>query len=100
MLTFFLVMIFILYFWVLPYVIGAVYFGIVVSRKMNEIEELELEKQRQYERQRNLLLSDVAHDLKTPMTTVAGYARALRMTRCLRSGGRSTWNIFTEKPCR
>ena len=40
-------MIFILYFWVLPYVIGAVYFGIVVSRKMNEIEELELEKQRQ-----------------------------------------------------
>ena len=77
MLTFFLVMIFILYFWVLPYVIGAVYFGIVVSRKMNEIEELELEKQRQYERQRNLLLSDVAHDLKTPMTTVAGYARAL-----------------------
>ena len=36
-----------------------------------------MEKQRQYERQRNLLLSDVAHDLKTPMTTVAGYAWAL-----------------------
>lgn len=30
-----------------------------------------------YERQRNLLLSDVAHDLKTPMTAVAGYAHAL-----------------------
>lgn len=75
--AFILTILLLIYFWVLPYFLAAVYFGIIVSKKMQEIEEREMEKQRQYERQKNLLLSDVAHDLKTPMTTVAGYARAL-----------------------
>ena len=30
-----------------------------------------------YEKKRNLMLSDIAHDLKTPITTITGYARAL-----------------------
>lgn len=75
--AFILTILLLIYFWLLPYFLAAIYFGVVVSKKMNEIEEHEIEKQKQYERQRNLLLSDVAHDLKTPMTTVAGYARAL-----------------------
>lgn len=75
--AFILTILLLIYFWVLPYFLAAVYFGVIVSKKMQEIEERELENQRRYERQRNLLLSDVAHDLKTPMTTVAGYARAL-----------------------
>ena len=76
-LTFFLMFMLMVYFWVLPYILSAVYFAVIVSKKMTEIEEREMEKQKHFERQRNLLLSDVAHDLKTPMTTVAGYARAL-----------------------
>ena len=30
-----------------------------------------------FEKKRNLLLSDITHDLKTPITTIAGYAQAL-----------------------
>ena len=45
-----------------------------------EVQRLEAEKEafrKEYERQRNLMLSDIAHDLRTPITTIAGYARAL-----------------------
>lgn len=71
------VFLFVAVLWLLPYVAAAVSFGITVSRKVGEIEEERRRQQENYERQRNLLLSDVAHDLKTPMTTVAGYAQAL-----------------------
>lgn len=64
-------------FWLLPYVLAAVSFGVTVSAKVAELTEEQRRQQEAYERQRNLLLSDVAHDLKTPMTTVAGYAQAL-----------------------
>ena len=63
--------------WLLPYILAAASFGAVVSRKVTELEEEQRQRQAAYERQRNLLLSDVAHDLKTPMTTVVGYAHAL-----------------------
>lgn len=63
--------------WLIPYVIAAFVFGIMVSKKAAELEEANRKKKEQYERQRNLLLSDVAHDLKTPITTVVGYAKAL-----------------------
>lgn len=63
--------------WLLPYVLAAVSFGTLVSRRVADLEAEERKKQEEYERQRNLLLSDVAHDLKTPMTAVAGYAHAL-----------------------
>ena len=63
--------------WLLPYLLGSLVFGILVSKKAAALEAEKIEQQRSYEKQRNLLLSDVAHDLKTPMTTVAGYASAL-----------------------
>ncbi len=46
----------------------------------SEVQRMEQEKeaiQRSYERQRNLMLSDIAHDLRTPITTISGYAKAL-----------------------
>lgn len=61
----------------LPYVFAAVVFGQMVSVQIQRIEEQERQQKAEYDRRRNLLLSDVAHDLKTPMTTVAGYAKAL-----------------------
>lgn len=61
----------------LPYVLAAFAFGQTVSVQIKRLEEQERQRKEEYDRRRNLLLSDVAHDLKTPMTTVAGYAKAL-----------------------
>lgn len=64
--------------WLLPYLLAAISFGILVSKKAAALEAEKLSLQQNYEQQRNLLLSDVAHDLKTPMTTIVGYTSALR----------------------
>ena len=61
----------------LPYIIGAVVFARITMREFSEVQK-EREKARQeFDRKRNLMLSDIAHDLRTPMTTVVGYAKAL-----------------------
>ena len=70
-----LIIIFII--WLAPYIIAAVLFGISTSEKISLIEKQRIQQQKQYEKQRNLLLSDIAHDLKTPITTIAGYSQAL-----------------------
>ena len=67
----------ILFIIVIPYAIGAVYFSRNVIVEVRKIEEEDLAKQREYEKSRNLMLSDIAHDLRTPITTVSGYAKAL-----------------------
>lgn len=66
-----------LFLWLLPYILASVSFAVTVSKKAAALELAAKEQQLAYERQRNLLLSDVAHDLRTPLTTVAGYALAL-----------------------
>lgn len=63
--------------WVLPYVLGARVYARIVTRKVNELEQKRIAKDKEYEQRRNLLLSDVAHDIKTPITTVAGFSKAL-----------------------
>ena len=63
--------------WLLPYILGAIAYSTIVTRKVNELERDRIAKEREYERQRNLLLSDVAHDIKTPITSVAGFSKAL-----------------------
>ncbi len=62
---------------VLPYLAGAFYYCRLVTKKVNELIEEEKEQQRAYDRQRNLLLSDIAHDIKTPITTLCSYSKAL-----------------------
>lgn len=61
----------------IPYILAAIGFSKLVAKRVAELEQVEKEKREEYEKRRNLLLSDVAHDLKTPMTTVTGYASAL-----------------------
>jgi len=39
--------------------------------------EQNAKEKKEFEKRRNLLLSDIAHDLKTPITTISGYATAL-----------------------
>lgn len=61
----------------LPYFISAYWYYRAVSARMKELLAEEKARKDAYDRQRNLLLSDIAHDIKTPLTTVCGYARAL-----------------------
>ncbi len=61
----------------LPYLVGAFYYYRVVTKKVNELIEEEKEQQQEYDRRRNLLLSDIAHDIKTPITTLCSYSKAL-----------------------
>ena len=61
----------------IPYIVGGVYFASAVIKKVRIIEEEDRKKQKEYDKKRNLMLSDIAHDLRTPITTVSGYAKAL-----------------------
>lgn len=62
----------------LPYILGAICFSRITHRQMEQIWEEEKKQQQDYDRRRSLMLSDIAHDLKTPITTINGYAQALR----------------------
>ena len=61
----------------LPYLAAALVFSHMVEVHIRDLEDQDQKQREEYSKRRNLLLSDVAHDLKTPMTTVAGYAKAL-----------------------
>ena len=62
---------------VAPYVAGVTWFSASVVRRFKELEKQREEEQKEEERKRYLMISDIVHDLKTPMTTVSGYAQAL-----------------------
>ena len=62
---------------VIPIVLTAVWFSKIVAEEVEKNERQEEELREKYERARNLMLSDIAHDLRTPITTIAGYAKAL-----------------------
>ena len=62
---------------ILPYLAGALCYYRAVTGKVNELMEEEKERQLAYDRERNLLLSDIAHDIKTPITTLCSYSKAL-----------------------
>lgn len=61
----------------LPYLVSAYWYYRAVSGKVDELLLAEKAQKEAYDKQRNLLLSDIAHDIKTPITTICGYARAL-----------------------
>jgi signal transduction histidine kinase len=62
---------------VLPYLLGAFSFARITVREFRQIQREREDAQKEFDHRRNLMLSDIAHDLRTPMTTVAGYAKAL-----------------------
>lgn len=55
---------------------GFVYSRLVKQRLTSELQAAE-EERRQYYAQRNLMLSDMAHDLRTPVMGISSLARAL-----------------------
>ena len=66
-----------LFLFVIPIMITAVWFSRIVAEEVEKNERQEQEIRERYERARNLMLSDIAHDLRTPITTIGGYAKAL-----------------------
>ena len=66
-----------LFLYTVPIVVAAVWFAKIVTEEVERINQLEEDMRLQYERSRNLMLSDIAHDLRTPITTIAGYSKAL-----------------------
>lgn len=63
--------------YLLPYLAGILYYSSIVVKKMEEVRSEDRKQAETFEKRRNLLLSDITHDLKTPITTIAGYVQAL-----------------------
>lgn len=61
----------------LPLLAGALAFGLVVNRRVGEAQRRRDEERRETERQRNLVVADMAHDLRTPVTSIVGLSQAL-----------------------
>ena len=61
----------------LPFVLGAFVYARIVTLEFAKIQDVREAAKREFDRKRNLMLSDIAHDLRTPITTVSGYAKAL-----------------------
>ena len=66
-----------LFMYAVPIAGAAVWFSRIVMEEVQRIEKQEEEIRLKYEKARNLMLSDIAHDLRTPITTIAGYSKAL-----------------------
>ena len=62
----------------LPVVIGSIVFASGVERKMTKIQKEQEEKQMETIKKRNQMLSNVAHDLRTPITSIQGMSQALK----------------------
>lgn len=62
---------------VIPIMMTAVWFSQIIAEEVEKNDRQEEELRKQYEKARNLMLSDIAHDLRTPITTIGGYAKAL-----------------------
>lgn len=60
-----------------PYVGMCWWYCKSVSIKMSELREMDKARAAEETRKRNLLFSDIVHDVKTPITTIVGYSRAM-----------------------
>ena len=61
----------------LPYIVGGIIFSISVAKEIRRLDRERETERRKDEERRYLMISNIVHDLKTPMTTVYGYAKAL-----------------------
>ena len=60
-----------------PLIVAAIWFSKIIINEVRRVEKNKEALHKDYESKRNLMLSDIAHDLRTPITTIAGYAKAL-----------------------
>lgn len=62
---------------VTPYVVAGIVFALSAAKEIRKLEHEKDEERQAEEKRRYLMISNIVHDLKTPMTTVYGYAKAL-----------------------
>ena len=62
---------------IVPIIVASLMFSKALMDEVHRMEQQKEEMQKGYEKKRNLMLSDIAHDLRTPITTIAGYSKAL-----------------------
>ena len=62
---------------IIPIIIASFMFARALMDEVQRMEQEKEELHKLYEKKRNLMLSDIAHDLRTPITTIAGYSKAL-----------------------
>ena len=61
----------------LPLLLGALAFSRVVVRKMRALQELRERELVQIDQRRNQFMTDIAHDLRTPLMAISGMAHAI-----------------------
>ncbi|MDO4491960.1 MAG: HAMP domain-containing sensor histidine kinase [Lachnospiraceae bacterium] len=62
---------------ILPYVAAGWWYIHCISVKMRELREEDARVKAEFDRRRNLLFSDITHDIKTPITSIVGYSKAM-----------------------
>lgn len=62
---------------IIPIIVASLMFSKALMDEVHRMEQKTEEMRQVYEKKRNLMLSDIAHDLRTPITTIAGYSKAL-----------------------
>ena len=62
---------------IIPIIVASLLFSKALMDEVHRMEKEAEEMRKVYEKKRNLMLSDIAHDLRTPITTIAGYSKAL-----------------------
>ena len=60
-----------------PIVAGILFYAQIAVRAIDRLQEKRDAERQAYDEERNLMLSDFAHDLRTPIMTISGYAGAL-----------------------
>ncbi len=75
--TVILLILFSLFLVALPIALGIVIYSRAVVREVELLEKERNAERKSYEAKRNLMLSDFAHDLRTPIMTISGYATAI-----------------------
>ena len=60
-----------------PILAGLLFYVRLVTDRVDAMQKERDAERNAYEEQRNLMLSDIAHDLRTPIMTISGYAGAL-----------------------
>lgn len=62
---------------ILPYLVGGIVYAVSITKNIRKLERMKEAERRREEERRYLMISNIVHDIKTPMTTVYGYAKAL-----------------------
>ena len=72
-----LLLLFALFLLIVPITAGILTYAGMVTKKVDSLVKIRDAEREEQEKQRSLMLSDFAHDLRTPIMTISGYAQAM-----------------------